>query len=170
MGISAIYFLMSEENVRRQLTLPWVSFSSDAPAIASEEPFRSNIEHPRAYGTFARLLGHYVRDERVLSLEEAIRRLSSLPAGNLGLSRRGTLARDNAADIVVFDPRTIADRATYDDPHRYATGVVHVLVNGVPVVRGGEHTGAKPGRIVRGKSWRGAARTPGEGVRVESGG
>jgi len=149
MGTRSIFFLMSEENVRRQLALPWMSFSSDAPAIAPEEPFVSNSEHPRAYGTFARLLGRYVRDERVIPLAEAIRRLSALPAETLHLARRGTLARGQVADVVVFDPQKIGERATYDQPHQYATGVVHVLVGGVPVLRDGEHTGAKPGRVVR---------------------
>jgi N-acyl-D-amino-acid deacylase len=165
MGIWSIYFLMSEENVRRQLALPWMSISSDAPAIAPSEPFISNSEHPRAYGTFARVLGHYVREERALSLEEAIRRLTSLPAENLGLASRGLIAPDKVADIVVFDPRKITDHATYDRPHQLATGVLHVLVNGTPVLKDGDHTGAKPGRAVRGRAWKPPAHPAPEAAR-----
>ena len=148
--VNTAYFTMSEENVRRGLVLPWVSFCSDSPAPATEGVFLQWSAHPRAYGAFARLLGRYVRDERVIALEEAIRRLTSLPAGNLGLVDRGLLEPGCFADVVVFDPARIEDRATYDDPHRYATGVLHVAVNGTLVVRDGEHTGALPGRVVRG--------------------
>jgi N-acyl-D-amino-acid deacylase len=148
--VSTAYFTMSEENVRRGLALPWVSFCSDSWAPAAEGTFLQFSTHPRAYGAFARLLGRYVRDERVIPLEEAIRRLTSLPAGNLGLTDRALLEPGYFADIVVFDPDRIEDHATYDDPHRYATGVLHVAVNGTLVVRDGEHTGALPGRVVRG--------------------
>jgi N-acyl-D-aspartate/D-glutamate deacylase len=148
--VSTAYFTMSEENVRRELALPWVSFCSDCPAPAAEGVFLHWSTHPRTYGTFARVLGKYVRDERVLPLEEAIQRLTSLPARNLRLMGRGLLAPGYFADVVVFDPDRIQDHATYDDPHRYATGVVHVAVNGTLVVRDGEHTGALPGRFVRG--------------------
>lgn len=148
--VGTIYFLMLEENVRRQVALPWVSFGSDAGSIAPEGVFLRSSPHPRAYGTFARLLGRYVREQRVIPLEEAVRRLTSLPAGNLKLDRRGRLASDYLADVVVFDPATIQDHATFERPHRYATGMQHVFVNGVHVLKDGEHTGAKPGRVVRG--------------------
>lgn len=146
--VEAIYFLMSEENVRRKLALPWVSLDSDAGSMAPEGLFLTWNPHPRAYGSFARLLGKYVREERVLTLEEAIRRLTTLPAETLQLHRRGALRPGYFADIVIFDPTTITDHATFESPHQYATGMVHVLVNGVPVLRGGEHTGATPGRVV----------------------
>lgn len=149
--VGVLYFWMSEENVRREVALPWVSFGSDAGAPAAEGVFLNSSSHPRGYGNFARLLGKYVREERVLSLAEAIRRLTSLPARNLHLSRRGELAAGSFADIAVFDPRTIGDRATYVAPHQYATGMVHVFVNGVQVLKDGEHTGQKPGRAVRGR-------------------
>jgi N-acyl-D-amino-acid deacylase len=148
--VSTAYFTMSEENVRRELALPWVSFCSDSPAPAAEGVFLRWSTHPRAYGAFARLLGKYVRDERVVPLEEAIRRLTSLPAENLGLVGRGLLEPGYFADVVVFDPDRIQDHATYDEPHRYATGVEHVAVNGTLVLRDGEHTAALPGRVVRG--------------------
>jgi N-acyl-D-amino-acid deacylase len=147
--VGAVYFLMSEENVKRQLALPWVSFGSDAASMAPEGVFLKSATHPRAYGNFARLLGKYVRDEKVLPLEEAIRKLTSLPASNLGLKDRGELRPGAFADVVVFDPARIADRATYETPHQYAVGVQHVLVNGTPVLKDGEHTGAMPGRALR---------------------
>jgi len=153
--VGTVYFLMSEENVRRQIRLPWVSFGSDEASQAPEPPFLEFSPHPRAYGTFARLLGRYVREERLIPLEEAIRRVTSLPAQNLGLRDRGVLAAGRFADVVVFDPATVQDHATYKEPHRYATGVIHVFVNGIPVLRDGEHTGATPGRVVRGPGWRG---------------
>jgi N-acyl-D-amino-acid deacylase len=153
--VGTAYVLMSEENVRRKIALPWVSFGSDAEAPAAEGVFLRTSTHPRAYGTFARLLGRYVRDEGLVSLAEAIRRLTSQPAGNLGLAGRGLLEPGHFADVAVFDPARIADHATFDDPHRYATGMVHVFVNGEQVVEGGEHTGARPGRVVRGPGWRG---------------
>jgi N-acyl-D-amino-acid deacylase len=147
--VGVVFFLMSEENVRRQIRLPWVSFGSDAGSIAPEGAFLKSSTHPRTYGNFARLLGRYVRDERLVPLEEAVRRLSALPAENLGLDRRGRLALGHFADVVVFDPAQIADRATFEAPHQLAVGVRHVLVNGVPVLRDAIHTGAKPGRALR---------------------
>jgi len=149
-GIGAVYFLMSEENVRRQIRLPWVSFCSDAASMAPEGVFLRFSTHPRAYGSFARLLGKYVREEKLISLAEAVHRLSGLPAQNLDLDRRGLLKEGMFADIVVFDPETIADRATYEKPHQYAVGVRHVLVNGRLVLENGEHTGALPGRALWG--------------------
>lgn len=157
--VGVIYFLMSPDNVRRQVALPWLSFASDSASVSSEGVFLRSNPHPRAYGTFARLLGRYVRDEGVIPLEEAVRRLTSLPAENLRLADRGRLAPGFAADVVVFDPERITDHATYEQPHRYATGVRHVVVNGVPVLRDGEHTGATPGRALRGPGWRGRARS-----------
>jgi N-acyl-D-amino-acid deacylase len=151
--VQVVYFLMSEENVERGIALPWMSFGSDARSMAPEGVFLESSTHPRAYGNFARLLGRYVREREVIPLGEAIRRLTALPADNLGLRDRGRLAPGHFADVVVFDPATITDHATYADPHRYATGVEHVLVNGVPVIADGEHTGARPGRVVRGPGW-----------------
>jgi N-acyl-D-amino-acid deacylase len=151
--VATAYFTMSEENVRRQVALPWVSFCSDSAAPAAEGVFLQWSTHPRAYGSFARLLGKYVRDEKVVPLEEAVRKLTSLPAGNLRLSDRGLLAPGYFADVAIFDPDGIQDHATYDEPHRYATGMRHVAVNGTLVVRDGEHTGALPGRVVRGPGW-----------------
>ena len=153
--VGTVYFIMSEENVRKKIALPWVSFCSDAGAPAAEGIFLESNPHPRAYGSFARLLGKYVREEQVIPLGEAIRKLTSLPADNLSIRRRGRLEAGHFADIVVFDPETITDNATFSDPHQYATGVAHVFVNGTQVVAGGTHTGAKPGRVVRGPGWRG---------------
>ncbi len=153
--IGAIYFMMSEENVRRQTALPWMSFGSDAGAPAAEGETLESAAHPRTYGNFARLLGRYVREEQALPLAQAIRGLTSLPATNLGLRDRGRLAAGNFADIVIFDPATIGDHATYAEPHRYSTGVSDVFVNGIQVVAGGRHTGATPGRVVRGPGWTG---------------
>jgi N-acyl-D-amino-acid deacylase len=144
---------MSEENVRKKIALPWMSFCSDAGAPASEGIFLQSNPHPRAYGSFARLLGRYVREEGVIPLQEAVRKLSALPAENLGIRQRGRLEPGYFADVVVFDPETIADHATFAEPHQYATGVIHVFVNGAQVVREGQHTGAKPGRVVRGPGW-----------------
>jgi N-acyl-D-amino-acid deacylase len=152
--VGTVYFLMDEDNVRRQIALPWVSFGSDAESPAPEGVFLKSNPHPRAYGNFARLLGRYVREEKIVPLAEAVRRLTSLPAGNLGIARRGWLRAGHFADIVVFDPARIADHATFAEPHQLATGVVHVLVNGVAVLRDGEHTGSTPGRVVRGPGWR----------------
>jgi N-acyl-D-amino-acid deacylase len=153
--VGTVYFLMSEENVRKQVRLPWMSFGSDAAALAPEGVFLRSNPHPRAYGNFARLLGRYVRDEGLVALEEAVRRLTSLPAENLGLRGRGALERGYFADVVVFDAATITDHATFEDPHQYATGVRDVWVNGERVLADGEHTGATPGRVVRGPGWRG---------------
>jgi N-acyl-D-amino-acid deacylase len=152
--VQVVYFLMSEDNVKRQIQLPWVSFGSDASSMAAEGVFLKTSTHPRAYGNFARLLGKYVRDEHVIPLEEAIRKLTSLPADTLRIKDRGRLAVGQFADIVVFDPAAIADRATYEQPHQYAVGVRDVWVNGTQVLKGGEHTGALPGRVVRGPGWR----------------
>jgi N-acyl-D-amino-acid deacylase len=155
--VGVVFFLMSEDNVRKQVQLPWVSFGSDASSMAPEGVFLKSSTHPRAYGNFARLLGRYVRDEKLVTMPEAIRRLTSLPAANLGLSDRGTLKAGAFADVVAFDPATIADKATYEQPHQYAVGMRHVLVNGVPVLRDGEHTGATPGRALKGSGARAAA-------------
>ena len=148
--IGVVFFLMSEDNVRKQVRLPWVSFGSDAASMAPEDPFTRSSTHPRAYGNFARLLGRYVREEKLVSLEEAVRRLSALPADNLGLDRRGRIGPGMFADVVVFDPGAIADRATYEKPHQYAVGMRHVFVNGVAALSNGEPTGATPGRALRG--------------------
>ena len=152
--VGTVYFLMSEDNIRKQLKLPWVSLDSDAESLAPEGVFLKSNPHPRAYGNFARLLGRYVRDEQLMSLEEGIRRLTSLPATNMKLDRRGALKPGHYADVVVFDPKTIQDHATFDKPHQYSTGVAHVFVNGVQVLKAGEHTGATPGRFVRGPGFR----------------
>jgi N-acyl-D-amino-acid deacylase len=155
--VGTVYFLMSEDNIKKQIALPWVSFDSDAESLAPEGVFLKSNPHPRAYGTFARLLGKYVRDEKVIPLQEAIRRLTALPASNLKLQRRGKLQAGHYADVVVFDPAAIRDHATFEKPHQYSTGVQHVFVNGVQVLKDGEHTGATPGRVVRGPGWRGRA-------------
>ena len=148
--IDSIYFLMSEENVRKEMAKPWISFGSDEASQAPEGVFLKANPHPRAYGNFARVLGKYVREEKVISLGEAIRRLSALPATNLGLDHRGFLKEGMFADVVVFDPATIADRATFAQPHQYAVGMKQVFVNGVQVIKDGEHTGATPGRALWG--------------------
>jgi N-acyl-D-amino-acid deacylase len=148
--ISTVYFVMSEENVKKEMAKPWISFGSDEASQAPEGVFLKSNPHPRAYGNFARVLGKYVRDEKVISLGEAVRRLSALPATNLELDHRGQLKEGMFADVVVFDPATIADRATFEKPHQYAVGVKHVFVNGMQVLNDGEHTGAKPGRALWG--------------------
>ena len=148
--VDTVYFMMSEENVKKQLKLQWVSFGSDAASMAAEGVFLNSSTHPRAYGNFARLLGKYVRDEKVIPMQEAIRRLAALPAANLGLDRRGLLKSGYFADVVVFDPKTIADRATFEQPHQYAVGMRHVFVNGQQVLKDGEHTGTKSGRALWG--------------------
>jgi N-acyl-D-amino-acid deacylase len=148
--IGSIYFLMSEENVKKELAKPWVSFGSDEASQAPEGVFLKSNPHPRAYGNFARVLGKYVRDEKVIPMKEAIQRLSGLPATNLGLDHRGFLKEGMFADVIVFDPATIADRATFEKPNQYAVGMKHVFVNGVQVLKDGEHTGAKPGRALWG--------------------
>jgi N-acyl-D-amino-acid deacylase len=152
--VGTAYFLMSEENVKLGLSQPWVNICSDAEAPAPEGPFLLSNPHPRAYGTFDRFLGHYVREEKVTTLQDAIRRLTSLPATTFKLKDRGCLRQNCFADIVVFDPATISDHATFEKPHQYSTGVQHVFVNGVQVLRDGEHTGAKPGQVVRGPGYR----------------
>ena len=162
----ALYFLMSEDNVRRQTALPWMSFGSDAEASAPEGVFLKSSTHPRAYGNFARFLGNYVRDQKVTPISDAIRRLTSLPAENLGIRDRGRLAPGMAADVVVFSPATIADHATFEKPMQYATGVRDVFVNGVQVLSKGEHTGATPGRFLKGSGWTG---WPGGGACAQGG-
>jgi N-acyl-D-amino-acid deacylase len=152
--VGTIYFLMSEENVKKQITLPYMSFGSDAEAAAPEGIFLKSSTHPRAYGNVARLLGKYVRDEKVIPLEEAVRKLTSLPAENLKIRERGRLKEGYFADIAVFDPAKIQDHATFEKPHQYSTGMVHVFVNGVQVLKDGEHTDARPGRVVRGPGWK----------------
>jgi len=154
-GVDAVYFLMSEDNVRKQIALPWVSFGSDGGSLAPEGVFLKSSAHPRVYGNFARLLGRYVRDEKIVSLQDAIRRLTSFPAANLKLDRRGSLKAGFFADVVVFDPETIQDHATYEHPHQYSTGVTQVFVNGTQVLKDGEHTHATPGHVVRGPGWKG---------------
>ena len=148
--VGTVYFLMSEENIKKELRQSWVSLGSDGASMAPEGVFLKSSTHPRAYGNFARLLGKYVREEKVISLTEAVRRLSGLPATNLGLDGRGFLKIGMFADVVVFDPATIADRATFESPHQYSVGVKHVFVNGVQVLKDGEHTGATPGRALWG--------------------
>jgi N-acyl-D-amino-acid deacylase len=153
--VGTIYFFMSEDNIRKQIAQPWVSLGSDEGSYSPEGVFLKSNPHPRAYGTFARFLGKYVREEGVIPLEEAVRRLTWRPMSNLRIPRRGKLAKGFYADVVVFDPAIITDHATFDRPHQYATGVLHVLVNGTLVLADGEHTGAKPGRVLRGPGWRG---------------
>lgn len=152
--VESVYFLMSEDNIRKQIALPWVAFDSDASSLAPERAFLKSNPHPRAYGNFARLFAKYVRDEKVITVEEAVRRLTSLPAETLKIASRGRLRPGYFADVVVFDPATIQDHATFEKPHQYSTGVSHVFVNGVHVLRDGEHTGARPGRVVRGPGYR----------------
>ena len=148
--IGTIYLVMSEENVKKEIAKPWISFCSDEASQAPEGVFLKSNPHPRAYGSFVRVLGKYVRDEKVITLSEAIRRLSAFPATNLGLDHRGMLKEGMFADVVAFDPATITDHATFEKPHQYGTGVKHVFVNGVQVIKDGEHTGAKPGRALSG--------------------
>ena len=152
--VQCVFFTMSEENVRKAVALPWVAFCSDAGSLAAEGVFLKTSTHPRAYGSFARVLGKYVRDERAMPIEDGVRRLSAFPAENLGLDRRGRLEEGYYADVVVFDPATIQDHATFEAPHQYATGVQHVFVNGVQVLENGEPTDARPGRVVRGQGYR----------------
>jgi N-acyl-D-amino-acid deacylase len=148
--VGTVYFMMNEENLRKQIQLPWVSFGSDAASMSPEPPFTKSSAHPRSYGNFSRLLGKYVRDEHVIPLEEAVHRLSGLPATNLELAGRGFIREGMFGDLAIFDPATIADRATFEQPHQFAVGMKHVFVNGVQVLKDGEHTGAKPGRAVYG--------------------
>ncbi len=163
--VEVAYFLMSEDNVKRQIALPWVSFGSDAGAPAPEGVFLKSSDHPRAYGNFARLLAKYVREEKVITLQEAIRKLTALPASNLSLQHRGRLASGYFADVVVFDPATIQDHSTYENPHQLATGVADVWVNGIRALKDGMATGAASGRFVRGRAWSGV---PGGGCRASS--
>jgi N-acyl-D-amino-acid deacylase len=153
--VDTVYFLMDEANVARQTAIPWVSFGSDEGAAAPEGVFLLSSNHPRAFGNVARLLGKYVRDEHRLSLAEAVRKLSGQPALNLSLHDRGFLKVGGFADVVVFDPATIADHATYERPQQFSTGVSQVFVNGVQALKDGEPTGAPSGRVVRGRAWTG---------------
>ena len=153
-SIGAVYFLISESNMQRMLRQPYVSIGSDGGAIATTPDFVNDGTHPRAYGTFARFLGKYVREENLMTMEEGIRRITSLPASRLKIRKRGSLQTGYFADVVVFDAAAIIDHATFENPHQYATGVVHVFVNGKQVIRNGDHTGAKPGRCVRGPGWK----------------
>jgi N-acyl-D-amino-acid deacylase len=153
--VGTVYFLMSEDNIARKIRQPWVSFGSDGESLAPEGVFLKSNPHPRAYGNFSRLLGRYVREQKVISLSEAIRRLTLLPATNLSLRNRGRLAPGYFADVVVFDADKITDRATFAEPHQLATGMQHVLVNGQAVLENGQHTGQTPGRVVRGPGWTG---------------
>jgi N-acyl-D-amino-acid deacylase len=148
--IQVVTFTMNEDNIKKELRQPWVSLGSDASSMAAEGMFLESSTHPRAYGNFARLLGKYVREEKVITLQDAVRRMSGLPATNLGLDHRGLLKEGYFADVVVFDPKTIADKATYESPHQYAVGMKQVFINGVQVLKNGEHTGAKPGRALWG--------------------
>jgi len=151
--VGTVYFLMSEDNVRKQVQLPWMSFGSDAASQATEGDFLKSGAHPRTYGNFARLLGRYVRDEKLISLEQAVYRLTTLPATNLGIKDRGALKPGYYADVVVFDPAKVADRSTFEKPHQYSVGMRDVFVNGVAVLQNGDHSGATPGRAVRGAGW-----------------
>ena len=152
--VDVVYFLMSEENVKKQIKLPYMSFGSDAGSIAPEGDFLKYNPHPRAYGNFSRLLGKYVREEKVIPLEEAIYKLTSLSANKLKIKKRGLLKEGYYADVVIFDPNTISDHATFGNPHQLATGMQHVFVNGIQVLNEGEHTGATPGKVVRGPGYK----------------
>lgn len=152
-NVSAVFFSMSEDNLRKQIAQPWMMFGSDGKSMAPEGVFLKSATHPRAYGNFARLLGKSVRDEQVITLEEAVRRLTSLPASTMKIARRGALKEGYYADVVVFDPAKIQDHSTFENPHQLSTGMSHVFVNGVQVLRDGEHTGATPGRVVRGPGY-----------------
>jgi len=151
--IGVVYFSMSEDNIRKEIALPWMSFCSDGKSMAPEGVFLKSSTHPRAYGNFARLLGKYVRDEKVIPLEEAIYKLTTLPATNMKIDKRGALKKGYYADVVVFDPAKIQDHATFDNPHQLSTGMRHVFVNGKQVLKDGEHTGAMPGRVIRGPGY-----------------
>ena len=153
--IQVVYFSMSEENIKKKLALPYMAICSDAGSYTNEGVFLEQSTHPRAYGSFARLLGHFVREEKVIPLEEAIYKLTTLPATNLKLKKRGALKPGYYADVVLFDADKIKDNATFSKPHQYATGMKHIFVNGTQVLKDGEHTGAFPGRVVRGPGWTG---------------
>jgi N-acyl-D-amino-acid deacylase len=152
--VGTVYFLMSEENLKKQIALPYMSFGSDAASQAPEGIFLNSNAHPRAYGNFSRLLGKYVRDEQIISIEEAVRKLTSLPASNLKIKKRGSLIKGYFADLAIFNPETIQDHATFTDPHQLSSGMIHVLVNGKQVLENGDHTGAMPGRVVRGPGYK----------------
>lgn len=152
--VECIYFLMSEDNVKKQIAIPWLSFGSDEGSYEPAGVFLQSNPHPRAYGNFARVIGKYSRDEKLISLQEAIRKLSNLPAKNLKLQRRGELKVGNYADIVIFDPVKLKDNASFEKPHQYASGMIDVFVNGMQVLKDGEHTGAKPGRFVKGPGFK----------------
>lgn len=152
--VGVAYFLMNEENVKKQIALPWLSFGSDEGSYSNEGVFLKSNAHPRAYGNVSRLLGKYVRDEKIISLQEAIRKLSKLPAANLKIQKRGELKKGYYADIVIFDPAKVKDNSTFDKPHQYSEGMIHVLVNGVQVLKDGEHTGKKPGKFVKGPGYK----------------
>ena len=152
--VGTVYFLMSEENVKKQIALPYMSFGSDAASMTPEGVFLNSSDHPRAYGNFSRLLGKYVRDEQIISIEEAVRKLTSLPASNLKIKKRGSLTTGYFADVAIFNPETIQDRATFVEPHQLSTGMIHVFVNGEQVLKDGVHTGATPGRVVRGPGYK----------------
>ena len=151
--IQVVYFSMSEENIAKKVAVPWISFCSDAGSFANEGVFLKQSTHPRAYGSFIRVIGKYARDESVISLQEGIRKLTSLPAANLKIPLRGKLQTGYYADVVVFDPDQVKDKATFEEPHQYAEGMVHVLVNGEQVIKDGTHTGALPGRFVKGPGY-----------------
>lgn len=151
--VGVVYFLMSEENVQKQIRQPWISFGSDAASMAPQDDFLHSHPHPRAYGNFARLLRKYVHDEKIIPLQEAIRKLSSWPAQQLNIRRRGSIKTGNYADIVIFDPEKVKDKATYDKPHQLSEGVLHVWVNGIQVLKNGTHTGALPGHFIKGPGW-----------------
>jgi len=152
--VECIYFLMNENNVKKQLAISWVSFGSDEGSYTNEGVFLKSNAHPRAYGNFSRVIGKYVRDEKLITLQEAIRKLAKLPATNLKIQKRGELKAGNYADIVVFDPAKVKDNATFEKPHQYAEGMIHVFVNGVEVLKDGEHTGAKPGKFLKGPGYK----------------
>ena len=152
--VECIFFLMDENNVKKQIAIPWLSFGSDEGSYEPAGVFLKSNPHPRAYGNFSRVLGKYVREEKIISLQEAIRKLSKLPATNLKIKNRGELKTGNYADIVIFDPAKVKDNATFEKPHQYAEGMIHVFVNGVQVLKDGEHTGAKPGKFVKGPGWK----------------
>lgn len=151
--IGVSYFSMTEDNIKKEIALPWTSFCSDAPSEAPEGVFLHSNPHPRAYGSFIRVLGKYSRDEKIIPLQEAVRKLAKLPCNNLKIEKRGELKAGNYADVIVFDPATVTDHATFEKPHQYATGIIHVWVNGVQVINNGEHTGAKPGRFIKGPGY-----------------
>jgi N-acyl-D-amino-acid deacylase len=152
--IGVAYFLMNEENVKKQMVLPWLSFGSDEGSYAPVGVFLKSNPHPRAYGNFVRVIGKYVRDEKILTLQAAVYKLSKLPATNLKLQKRGELKTGYYADVVVFDPNTVTDHAGFDKPHQYATGVEDVFVNGIQVLKSGHHTNAKPGRFIKGPGYK----------------